>query len=116
MLRIETVQAHCDIPCKIYDPSLPQVAALSVARLLDLIQEIDLAGGSDVAQAAQLSRLVSQKEEQATIVKDEIRIIWGDYFKDPQIEAFPDIHSLVHSIMMTASKCKQNVDPANGVE
>ena len=44
MLRIETVQAHCDIPCKIYDPSLPQVAALSVARLLDLIQEIDLAG------------------------------------------------------------------------
>ena len=116
MLRIETVQAHCDIPCKIYDPSLPQVAALSVARLLDLIQEIDLAGGSDVAQAAQLSRLVSQKEEQATIVKDEVRIIWGDYFKDPQIEAFPDIHALVHSIMMTASKCKQNVDPANGVE
>ena len=39
MFLLRTVKAHCDIPCKIYDPAISQVAALSVVRLLDLIEE-----------------------------------------------------------------------------
>ena len=58
-----------------------------------------------------MSRYVREKEIQATVVKDEIRIIWGDYFKAPQIEKFPNIHELTHSIMMTASKTKQEPTP-----
>ena len=42
--------------------------------------------------------------------------IWGDYFKQPQIEKFPDIHDLAHSIMMSASKCKQELARENGEE
>jgi len=60
--------------------------------------------------------LTIEKENQARIVKDEIRIIWGDYFKDPQIEMYPNIHSLVHSIMMSGSKCKQSIDRQNGLD
>ena len=30
---ISTTNAHCDIPCKIYDPSSAQIAALSGWRL-----------------------------------------------------------------------------------
>ena len=97
MLEIQEVQAHCDIPCKIYDPAIIQVAALSVVRILDIIAELD---ESSKANQAELSRLTIEKENQARIVKDEVRVIWGDYFKDPQIEAYPNIHSLVHSIMM----------------
>ena len=37
--RFETVFAHCDIPCKIYDPSSAQIAALSVVRLIDIMEE-----------------------------------------------------------------------------
>ena len=33
MVKIEEANAHCDIPCKIYDPAVVQVAALSVVRL-----------------------------------------------------------------------------------
>ena len=33
-------QGHCDIPCKIYDPCIAQVAALSVVRLLNLIKDM----------------------------------------------------------------------------
>ena len=40
----------------------------------------------------------------------------GDYFKDPQIEMYPNIHSLVHSIMMAGSKCKQSIDRQNGLD
>ncbi len=115
MLKIQSVRAHCDIPCKIYDPSVAQVAALSVARLLDLIHEVNLINGG-TSSAAQLSRLVTEKETEAGLVKKEVMIIWGDYFKEPQIQQFPEIHSLVHSLMQIASKCKQNIDPENGDE
>ena len=115
MFEIKTVSAHCDIPCKIYDPAIFLVAGLSVARLVDLIQEEsnDL---SSLKSKAQLCRLISEKEEQARIVKQEVNTIWGDYFKQPQLEEFPETHSLVHQIMQMASKCKQEIDRNNGVE
>ena len=113
MVKIEEANAHCDIPCKIYDPAVVQVAALSVVRILDIISELE---ESSKGNQSELARLTIEKENQARIVKDEIRIIWGDYFKDPQIEMYPSIHSLVHSIMMSGSKCKQSIDRQNGLD
>ena len=45
-----------------------------------------------------------------TIVKEEIHIIWGDFYKTPQFEQFPQLHQVTHEIMLLSSKCKQNVD------
>lgn len=98
------VSAHCDIPCKIYDPISAQLAVLSVIRFTDLIDELD------AGNASQLVRLVREKEIHAEKVKQEIRVIWGDYFKAPQIEKYPDVHELVHKIMMAGSACKQHVN------
>ena len=111
-MKIEEALAHCDIPCKIYDPIVIQIAALTVVRIIDIIEEKKL-DSSKPEDCAELARLTLEKENQARIVKDETRIIWGDYFKDPQIEAFPDIHSLVHSIMLQGSKCKQSLAREN---
>ena len=111
----QVAEAHCDIPCKIYDPAISQVATLSVIRLIDLLHEIDESDNS-LKSIAHRSRLVIEKEAQAKIVKNEVNIIWGDYFKAPQIEAHPNIHTLVHEIMMTASKCKQDVIRGNAEE
>ena len=113
MALFKTVHAHCDIPCKIYDPMIAQIAALSVIRLLDLIAEVKDKEYSLESEAT-VARLVLEKEEQASIVKQEINIIWGDYFKEPQIKMCPTIHALVHSIMQAGSKCKQEIDPENG--
>ena len=111
-MKTNEVFAHCDIPCKIYDPIVIQVAALSVVRILDIINETS---HDDVKEnISELSRLTAEKENQARIVKDEVRIIWGDYFKEPQIKAFPKIHDLVHQIMMQGSKCKQGIDRKDG--
>ena len=41
MLKIETVKAHCDIPCGIYDPITAQIAALSVIRMVDLMTALE---------------------------------------------------------------------------
>jgi nickel superoxide dismutase len=106
---IATAAAHCDIPCKIYDPIIAQVACLSVLRFIDLIQELSVKPQLTVAEYSQLSRLTREKDIHANKVKEEIRVIWGDYFKAPQLEQFPNTHSLVHEIMLTASACKQHI-------
>ena len=105
-----TVSAHCDIPCKIYDPIISQIAVLTMIRIVDLIEEIKQKDSLSLDDHAQLSRLISQKEEHGHKVKDEIRVIWGDYIKEPQLKKFPELHDLTHSIMLQASKSKQNID------
>ena len=68
-----------------------------------------------IEKANAIPRYVAQKEEHAHKVKEEVATIWGDYFKEPQINKFPDVHDLAHSIMMTSSKCKQELLRENGV-
>ena len=114
--RFETVFAHCDIPCKIYDPIFAQISVLTMIRLVDLIDELDISNSSSINDKAQFSRLVSQKEEHGIKVKDEISIIWGDYFKKPQFDEFPEIHELTHLIMLQCSKSKQNLDRSCVIE
>ncbi len=104
VVGFDTVSAHCDIPCKIYDPIQAQLAVLTVIRMVDLIAE---QGDSNPSN---LYRLINEKEVHGKKVKDEVVVIWGDYFKQPQFDAYPQIHELTHSIMLLASKAKQNVD------
>lgn len=114
--QFATASAHCDIPCKIYDPAVAQISALTVIRMMDMIAELAAKDSLSLADQAQLSRLVAEKESHAIKVKEEIRIIWGDYFKQPQFEQVPNAHELVHSIMLQASKCKQHLDRDMGAE
>ena len=44
----QVAEAHCDIPCKIYDPAIFLVAGLSVARLVDLIQEESIVSNKEI--------------------------------------------------------------------
>ncbi|MEM8843575.1 MAG: superoxide dismutase, Ni [Pseudomonadota bacterium] len=114
---IQTAQAHCDIPCKIYDPSSAQIAALTILRMVDLIIETENSHSEkDTEYHNSMARFIATKEEHGIKCKEEIRIIWGDYFKAPQFEKFPEIHDLTHSIMMSASKCKQTVDREKALE
>jgi nickel superoxide dismutase len=105
----KTASAHCDIPCKIYDPSTAQIAVLTMIRLVDLIEELDAKADKTISDQAQLTRLVNEKEAHGLAVKEEVRVIWGDYIKQPQLEKFPQLHGLVHNIMLQASKAKQHV-------
>ncbi len=108
--HFSTVSAHCDIPCKIYDPIKAQVAVLTMIRMVDLLDEFKDNTPFSAKEQAKFSRLVNQKESHGKQVKDEITVIWGDFIKRPQLEKFPEIHSLVHSIMLTASSAKQHIN------
>lgn len=115
-VAFDEANAHCDIPCKIYDPSTALIAALSVVRMMDIMAETAEKGLDSLAAQNTIARCIALKEIEAAKVKDEVRVIWGDYIKAPQIEKHPNVHDVVHSIMLKASACKQGVDRAAGLE
>lgn len=102
-------QAHCDVPCGIYDPSTAQIAALTVVRMMDLMAAEEHEG---VEHINSMARYIEVKEESAEKAKQEVRIIWGDYFKK---DKHPNVDELVHKIMQLGSKSRQTADSENGV-
>lgn len=96
--------AHCDVPCGIYDPSSAQIAAHTVIRMTQLIEE-----HKETAHHSAV-RYTLVKEEHAEKVKHEIRILMGDYFKSEHVEKYPELHELVMKIMTLGSQTRQNVD------
>ena len=108
-----TVHAHCDVPCGIYDPSGAVVAAKTVARMVELIGQLEV---TDNATRNKLVRCITVKEEHAEKVKHEVQVIWSDYFKPEHLAKFPDLHDQVWKLLKLASKNKQNVDAAAAAE
>jgi nickel superoxide dismutase len=110
----ETVSAHCDIPCGIYDPHAAQIAALTVLRMNQLIANMEEPNMSDAAGRKaglnSMARYIQVKEEHAEICKKEINILWHDYFRPEHLEKYPDLHAKVWNADKLASKNKQSVD------
>lgn len=113
----EEARAHCDIPCGIYDPIVAQISALTVVRMIDLMTAKEAEGGEkNAAFFNSMSRYILVKEEHAEKVKAEIRVIFGDFIKKPQIDQFPELPNLVHQILMLGSKARQSVDRDTAVQ
>lgn len=111
--HFEQAQAHCDIPCGIYDPSAAQIAALTVVRMMDLMAALQSGETKDTLEFHNsMTRYIAVKEEHAEKVKQEIRVIWGDYFKK---DKHPNVDDLVYRIMQLGSKTRQSADREHGV-
>ena len=104
-----TAHAHCDVPCGIYDPHQAELAARTVARMVELIGQIP-EGSTAVADRNKFIRCVAVKEEHAEKVKHEVQVIWSDYFKPEHLEAHPDLHDKVWKLLKLAGKNKQGID------
>lgn len=112
--RVTDVQAHCDIPCGIYDPVIAKIAAQTVQKMVMRIQALDYPeSGSHAEHTAHrntLSRYITVKEEHAELVKHEADVLWHDYFKPEHLEKYPDLHATIWETTKLASTNKQNVD------
>lgn len=82
----ETVFAHCDLPCGVYDPAQAKIEAQSVKACME-----KYAASSDADFKA---RAVSIKEERSELVKHHLWVLWTDYFKPNHFEVYPQLHSL----------------------
>ncbi len=97
-----TASAHCDGPCGVYDPASARIAAEAV---LSMAKKLVALEGDDLAADNTRSRFIAIKEEQAQVAKDELLILWTDYFKPPHLEANPDLHT---TFWNAAKLCSQN--------
>lgn len=115
----QAAYAHCDIPCGIYDPKPSQIAAAAVAKMVDKIlnpPEIDEKDqASRVNFHNNMTRFVIVKEQEAQKCKNELLILWSDFFKPEHLETFPQLHDKFWKAVKLCSTNKQEVsaDSAN---
>lgn len=109
---IRTVYAHCDIPCGIYTVEPAKTAAETVVKMTEKIKE------ADPTDVHAISRFTAVKEEHAQICKEQILILWTDYFKEEHLDAFSNLHDTFWNAAKLCSKVKQevNMDTAKELE
>jgi nickel superoxide dismutase len=100
----QTVHAHCDIPCGVYDPQQARIEAESCYRIIQKYAD----STDDVFRA----RCLVVKEERAELTKHHIDVMWHDYFKPEHVEKFPDLHDTCWKASKQASQVKRTVDIA----
>lgn len=108
-----TADAHCDGPCGVYDPADARIKAEAVLSMTKKILALTPpAAGDNAAWAAYLntlSRYVSIKEEQAHECKQQVLVLWTDFFKPAHLEANPNLHDLFWKTAKLCSACKVEV-------
>ena len=109
----ETAYAHCDIPCGIYDPHMAQMAAHTVIRMDMLIADLAKNPNMGPDERSKMIRYTMVKEQHAELCKNEIRVLWGDYFKPEHAQANPELHGLVWDTLKLASKARQGTNIAD---
>ena len=122
LLPLSTVnaQAHCEVPCGIYDDAvryqLLQEHATTIEKSMKQIEELSAAPAKN---ANQLIRWVGNKEEHA----NKIQEIVTQYFMTQRIKLIPEDSKdhrknlqqleLLHAVLVHAMKCKQTIDLEN---
>src|SRR5260370_26863147 len=106
---------HCDIPCGIYDPHMAQIAALTVVRMVQLIQALEKpADGASKDQwdlyTQQISRYTATKEDHARLCEHELIILCTDYFRPEHLEKHPNLHDVVWKTAKLTSTAKQQIN------
>jgi nickel superoxide dismutase len=121
LFGIEPVFAHCDVPCGIYDPHLASLSAKTVhtmnKKLADLPLPTPTASARDQLEYRNtVVRMVQTKEAHAQLCKQELLILWTDYFKPEQLSMFPDLHETFWKAAKLCSYNKQHADLAKSQE
>lgn len=102
ILPAQTVYAHCDIPCGIYDPTPMQIAAHTVLRMTQLLAE--------KTEVHDIARITHVKEEHGERVENELGTLENDYFKPEHFEKFPELKGLLADAVKLSVETRQNID------
>lgn len=109
LLPTKLAYAHCDVPCGIYDPKPAQIAAQTVLKMVQLIQDLP-ADNTSINDRNKFIRCVSTKEEHARKCKEELLILWTDYFKPEHLVRFPNLHETFWKAAKLCSENKQEIN------
>ncbi|MEM7127091.1 MAG: superoxide dismutase, Ni [Chloroflexota bacterium] len=105
--NLEEVSAHCDGPCGVYDPASARIAAEAALSMTKKL--LDAGPATTVAAQNTQSRYIAIKEQQAHLAKEELLVLWTDYFKPPHLEEYPDLHTKFWNAAKLCSAVKVEV-------
>ena len=112
--------AHCDGPCGVYDPASARIAAEAVLSMTKKMKDLkcpDVSNSDAMAGYLNtMSRYAAIKEEQAQLCKDELLLLWTDYFKPEHIETNPKLHEIFWNAAKLCSSCKVEVSVTHANE
>ena len=115
-----TAEAHCDAPCGVYDPASARIAAEAVFSMTKKLTALEQPGHDDkaasIAYHNTFARFVAVKEQQAHLAKEELLVLWTDFFKPAHLEANPNIHDVFWKAAKLCSACKVEVSMTHAQE
>jgi nickel superoxide dismutase len=114
LIAVINVEAHCEIPCGIYDDELRANLIYEHTTTIEKsMQKISELSKQNPVNYNQLIRWVSNKEDHAT----QIQNIVSQYFMTqrimPDTKQYTEKITLLHQMLQAAMKCKQTTDPAH---
>ena len=117
--NIIEAEAHCDGPCGVYDPASARIAGEAVQSMTNKMLALEENHSSDSNSAAYIntmSRYAAIKEEEAQKCKDELLVLWTDFFKPQHLEGNPDLHDTFWQAAKLCSACKVEVSAVHAQE
>jgi nickel superoxide dismutase len=100
-----TVEAHCDLPCGIYDPEQARIEAESCLKIDEKY--------ADSKDETFRARAVVIKEERAELAKHHLDVLWSDWYKPEKHDAkFPQLKDALKQAVSQGSKVKASMDKA----
>lgn len=112
-MDVAVAEAHCDGPCGVYDPSSARIAAEAGLSMTKKILALQPPTDGDAAAWASysntLSRYVTIKEEQTHLAKEELLVLWTDYFKPQHLDQYPNLHTTFWKAAKLCSAVKVEV-------
>jgi nickel superoxide dismutase len=106
---IKPVYAHCDVPCGIYETDTMRHAADTCLKMIEKIEALPDSMSEKSDDHNNFVRMVATKEKHAQLCKQQIYILWSDYFKPEHREKFPDLHTTMWQAAKQCGKVKQTI-------
>ncbi len=100
--------AHCDIPCGIYDTHNAQLAAHTIIRMTQLLQEVKQ--DDDLKKDHAIARYTYVKEDNANLLEKELDTLRNDYFKKEHYEEHAKLNELFDKVLKSLTTARQNID------
>ena len=115
LIPAETVYAHCDVPCGIYDPHNAQMAAHTIIRMTQMLEELKPSTEEPPFDErkriiSQIARLTHVKEKHGELVEEELSTLENDYFKPEHHKEFPELAELISNAVKLSIKVRQTID------
>ena len=103
--------AHCEIPCGIYDDQLrTKLIAEHAATIEKSMKQIMELSKAKPINYNQLERWVSNKETHATKIQNIISQYFLTQRIKPDQKKYAEKLTVLHKMLITAMKCKQTTD------